>query len=80
MGKTVMGAAAVSLDGFITDDHDGVGPMFDWLGNGAVAWAFEGSDDQVHTTLTDPIPFGNPSRVVQGDRVTHLVYDVIKQR
>ncbi|GAA5030431.1 dihydrofolate reductase family protein [Actinopolymorpha pittospori] len=199
MGKTVMGAAAVSLDGFIADDHDGVGPMFDWLGNGAVAWAFEGTDVQVHTTrasadfmqthyagvaanvigrrvfdmtngwdgkpaagehvfvvthepptdweyaatapftfvdsveagikaaqeyagdrlvdvaagqiggqalrlglidqivvnlvpvvlgsgrpffatgtLSDPIPFGNPSRVVQGDRVMHLVYDVIK--
>ena len=30
--------------------------------------------------LTDSIPFGNPSRVVQGDRVTHFVYDVVKQR
>jgi dihydrofolate reductase len=50
MGKTVMGAASVSLDGFIADDNDGVGPMFDWLDNGDVAWSFEGNDDQVRTS------------------------------
>jgi hypothetical protein len=33
MGKTVMGAA-VSLDGFIADDNDGIGPFFDWYANG----------------------------------------------
>jgi dihydrofolate reductase len=26
--------------------------------------------------LSDPLLFDNPARVVQGDRVTHLVYDV----
>jgi dihydrofolate reductase len=49
MGKTIMGAV-VSLDGFIADDQDGVGPLFDWYGNGDVAWSFEGSDDEVRTT------------------------------
>ena len=49
MGKTVMGAV-VSLDGYMTDDNDGVGPLFDWLGNGEVSWSFEGSDDEVRTT------------------------------
>ncbi len=49
MGKTVMGAI-VSLDGFMADDDDGVGPLFDWLGNGDVAWSFEGSDFQARTT------------------------------
>ena len=29
MGKTIMGAV-VSLDGFMADDNDGVGPLFDW--------------------------------------------------
>src|SRR5512133_3911795 len=48
MGKTVMGAV-VSLDGFIAD-YDDVGPLFDWYGNGDVAWAFEGADDQCRTT------------------------------
>ena len=49
MGKTIMGAV-VSLDGFMADDNDGVGPMFDWLGNGDVSWGFPGSVDEVRTT------------------------------
>jgi dihydrofolate reductase len=50
MGKAVMGAAAVSLDGFIADDNDDVGPLFDWLCNGEVAWSFPGSEGESHTT------------------------------
>lgn len=50
MAKVIMGAAAVSLDGFMADDHDGVGPMFDWLGNGDVDWTVEGGTDLCHTT------------------------------
>ena len=50
MGKTIMGAAAVSLDGFIADDNDGVRPLFDWLGNGDVAWSFPGTDGESRTT------------------------------
>jgi len=49
MGKAIMGAV-VSLDGYMADDHDSVGPLFDWLGNGDVSWSFEGSEDQVRTT------------------------------
>ncbi len=41
--QTIMGAV-VSLDGFMADDNDGVGPLFDWLGNGDVAWRFPGAD------------------------------------
>lgn len=37
MGRTVM-SAIVSLDGYIADDDDGVGPLFDWFGNGDVEW------------------------------------------
>jgi dihydrofolate reductase len=47
--KTVM-AAVVSLDGFIADDTDGVGPLFDWYGNGEVSWSFEGSHREFQTT------------------------------
>ena len=50
MSNVIMSAAAVSLDGFIADDNDGVGPLFDWLGNGDVAWSFPGSDDELRTT------------------------------
>jgi hypothetical protein len=42
--------AVVSLDGFMADDSDGVGPLFDWLGNGDVAWSFPGSDGESRTT------------------------------
>ena len=37
MGRTVM-SAVVSLDGYIADDGDGVGPLFNWFGNGEVEW------------------------------------------
>jgi dihydrofolate reductase len=49
MGKTIMGAV-VSLDGFMADDDDGVGPLFDWYGNGDVAWSFEGSPGECRST------------------------------
>jgi dihydrofolate reductase len=49
MGKTVMGAV-VSLDGFIADDNDDVGPLFDWYGNGDVTWSFEGADGECRST------------------------------
>jgi dihydrofolate reductase len=49
MGKVIMGAI-VSLDGFMADDEDGIGPLFDWLGNGDVAWSFPGTDDEAQTT------------------------------
>ena len=49
MGKTIMGAV-VSLDGFIAGNNDEVGPLFDWYGNGDIAWSFPGSDDQARST------------------------------
>jgi dihydrofolate reductase len=42
MGRVIVGAT-VSLDGFIADENDDVGPLFDWYGNGDVA-----------VTLSDP--------------------------
>src|SRR5919197_4079912 len=50
MGKTIMGVAAVSLDGFIADDNDDVGPLFDWLGNGDVGWSLPGSDAEARSS------------------------------
>ena len=49
MGKAIMGAV-VSLEGFIADDRDDVGPLFDWYGNSDVAWSFPGTDDEFRTT------------------------------
>lgn len=41
MGNVVM-QASMSLDGFIADPSDGVGSLFEWYGNGEVA--FTGND------------------------------------
>ena len=50
MGHTIMGAV-VSLDGFIADDGDDVGPLFDWYGNGDVEWSWtEAGEDPCRTT------------------------------
>jgi dihydrofolate reductase len=49
MATTIMGAV-VSLDGYIADDSDSVGPLFDWYGNGDVSWSFDGSDDECRST------------------------------
>jgi dihydrofolate reductase len=49
MGKTIMGAVA-SLDGFIADDNDDVGPLFDWYESGDVTWSFPGSYGESRST------------------------------
>jgi dihydrofolate reductase len=50
VGKTIMSVAAVSLDGFIADENDGVGPLFDWLTSGDVDWSFPGSEYEARST------------------------------
>lgn len=42
MSKVVM-HNVVSLDGFIADDHDDVGPLFDWYANGDVPLTPDGA-------------------------------------
>ena len=41
---------AVSLDGFIADDNDGIEPLFDWLDNGDVTWSSPGIEHEFRTT------------------------------
>jgi dihydrofolate reductase len=76
MGKTIMGVAAVSLDGFIADDNDGVGPLFDWLGTGDVSWSLPGSDDEARSTQVSAdfmtSHYGNTAANVIGRRLFDL--------
>jgi dihydrofolate reductase len=39
---TVIADMSVSLDGFIADPSDRLGPLFDWFGNGSVEFTFPG--------------------------------------
>jgi dihydrofolate reductase len=75
VGKTIMGAV-VSLDGFMADDNDGVGPLFDWSGNGDVTWSFPGSDDELRSTQASAdfmrSQYRNMAVVVIGRRVFDL--------
>jgi dihydrofolate reductase len=55
MGK-VIASATVSLDGFIADESDNVGPLFDWYFNGPVA--FTGNDpDRVFKTSAASVAY-----------------------
>jgi dihydrofolate reductase len=49
MGK-VIANAAMSLDGFVADTHDAVGPLFDWYSNGDVAITGADPDRIFHVT------------------------------
>lgn len=49
MGRVVLNAA-VSLDGFIADDDDKPGPIFDWYGNGDVAVHLGDTERVFHTS------------------------------
>jgi dihydrofolate reductase len=75
MGKTVMGAV-VSLDGFIANEDDGVGPLFDWYGNGDVEWSFPGSDAVSRSTQASAafmqIQYRDVAAVVIGRRLFDL--------
>jgi dihydrofolate reductase len=48
--STVMMGASVSLDGFIADPSDGVGPLFDWMNNGDVAITTSDTERVFHVT------------------------------
>lgn len=47
---TVIASFSMSLDGFVADPSDAVGPLFDWYGNGDVEVRWPGNDMVSHTT------------------------------
>lgn len=47
---SVIASFSMSLDGFVADPSDAVGPLFDWYGNGDVEVRWPGNDMVSHTT------------------------------
>ncbi|MDN5853166.1 MAG: dihydrofolate reductase family protein [Actinomycetia bacterium] len=43
MAKTIM-YAVMSADGYVARPAGGIGPLFDWYGNGEVAWEWNGGE------------------------------------
>ena len=50
--STVVMHAVVSVDGFIADDNDDVGPLFDWYFNGDRPLFEGGAEDSVHPSMS----------------------------
>jgi len=46
VSKVIMGCAAVSIDGFIANESDEIGPLFDWASNGEVEWTWSGEPEE----------------------------------
>ena len=74
MGKVMVGAT-VSLDRFVADDNDDVGPLFDWYGDGDVAVTAgevgsqaleEGLVDELQLSVV-PVLFGSGKRFFRTD-------------
>jgi dihydrofolate reductase len=76
MGKTIVGVAAVSLDGFIADDKDDVGPLFDWLGAGDVSWTLPGSDRAARGTHASAEFMTSHYRNVAANVIGRRVFDL----
>ena len=81
MGKVVM-YSSMSVDGFIADENEQPGPLFDWLLNGDVPLDETGCGVADAYDYTGPYwdhaqhLLEDPDVVIQGDRVLHLRYQV----
>jgi dihydrofolate reductase len=75
MGKTITGAA-VSLDGFIADENDEVGPLFDWYGNGDVTWSFPGSFGESRSTQASADFMRSQYRNMAANVIGRRVFDL----
>ena len=72
---TVMMHAVVSVDGFIADEHDDVGPLFEWYFNGDLPIAGEATEVSYPAmpvtikTPACPVVVAPPAVGAQGDWV-----------
>lgn len=75
MGKTIVNVAVVFLNGSVADDHDGIEPLFGWLGNGDVTWGPNTERELRTTQASDDFMrshYGNVAAAVIGRRLFDL--------
>jgi hypothetical protein len=76
VGKVVM-YSSVSVDGFVADETDQSGPLFDWLSSGMdVVPVVFGSGKRYFGSVHAQHLLEDPDVVIQGNRVLHLRYRV----
>ena len=75
MGKVLIGAT-MSLDGYIADENDGVGPMFDWYGNGDVAVAMADPDRVFKVTAASADYIRQSSGPVRATVIGRRLFDI----
>jgi len=75
MGKVIVGAT-VSIDGFIADDNDDVGPLFDWYGNGDVAVTLGDPDRVFHVSAASAGYIHSELRDVRAAVIGRRLFDI----
>jgi dihydrofolate reductase len=75
MGTVMMGAT-VSLDGFIADPGDGVGPLFDWMNNGDVALTTSDTERVFHVTAASAEVVGPAWNSVGATVIGRHLFDI----
>ena len=75
MGKVIVGAT-VSIDGFIADDNDDVGPLFDWYGNGDVAVTLGDPDRVFHVSAASAGYIHSELRDVRAAVIGRCLFDI----
>ena len=75
MGKVCL-TAVVSVDGYVADDHDGVGPLFDWYGNGEVAATFSDPNRVFHVSHASADYIANDLRNVGAVVIGRRLFDL----
>ncbi|MEQ7127994.1 hypothetical protein ABN034_26200 [Actinopolymorpha sp. B11F2] len=75
MGKVIVGAT-VSVDGFIADENDNVGPLFEWYGNGDVATTMGDPDRLFHVSAASAEYIRSTSGNVRAAVIGRHLFDI----
>ncbi|HVG96902.1 MAG TPA: dihydrofolate reductase family protein [Chloroflexota bacterium] len=75
MGKVIM-QASMSLDGFIADPADRVGPLFDWYANGDTAFAGGDPNRVFHVSAASAAYLGRAWATIGAEVIGRRLFDL----